>query len=89
MQVLPVLGPRLTVHPGGRIAFEREVGRLQAFGRVDMVHQRGEPATPVASPFIRIPSSALHANPGPAVRRLCASMAFPLARGLPSTASAA
>jgi len=48
LQLLPVVGPRLAVHPGRRVAFEREVGRFESFDRVDMVHQRGEPGLPVA-----------------------------------------
>src|SRR6218665_900299 len=47
-KVLSVGVPRHAVPPGCRIALEREVSRLQAFDRVHMVHQRGEPGLPVA-----------------------------------------
>ncbi len=45
----PVVGPRLAIDSGRRVAFEREVGSFESLDRVDMVHQRGEPGLPVAS----------------------------------------
>lgn len=41
-QRLPVRLPGLAVYPGGRVALEREVGRLKAFDRVDVVQQSSE-----------------------------------------------
>jgi hypothetical protein len=48
-QRLSVPAPSLAVHPGSRIALDREVGRPQAFDRVDVVQQSGELRTTTAS----------------------------------------
>src|SRR6476660_4202377 len=42
LQVLPVAGPGLAIHSGGRIALAREVGLSESLDLVDVVHQRGE-----------------------------------------------
>ncbi len=77
--------------PGCRIAPERVVGRLEAFDRVDVVQQSGEPRTLVGLlPSVvclraRFPCH----SPASDLRDMRAARAFPLACRLPSTTSAA
>src|SRR5947207_9842258 len=48
-QVLPVVLPRLAIHPRCRIALEREIGIEQPLQVIDVVQKRREPLFPILS----------------------------------------
>ena len=64
LQVLPVVPPRLAVHPWCRLPLETEVGRPEPGRIVDMVQERREPLLPVPSCCVAYPlQRAVHACP--------------------------